>query len=90
MAFPAAVSAGALDEAQPLTVGLTKILNFLLLILGTVAILGIIIAGILYFTAGGDPRQVMTAKKAFAACIMGLLFSLGSMILVWTIARLLS
>ncbi len=88
--LPQIVMAGAIDEAQPLTVSLTKILNFLLLILGVLGILGMIIAGVMYFFAQGNPRQVIGAKKAFLASITGLILALGSMVLVWTIAKLLS
>lgn len=88
--LPQIVRAGALDEAQPLTVSLTKILNFLLLILGVLGILGMIIAGMMYFFAQGNPRQVIAAKKAFLAGITGFTLALGSMVLVWTIAKLLS
>lgn len=87
---PQRVMAGAIDEAQPLSVSLTKILNFLLLILGVLGILGMIIAGLMYFFAQGNPRQVINAKKAFLAGITGLILALGSMVFVWTIAKLLS
>ncbi len=90
IALPQIVAAGALDEAQPISVSLTKILNFLLLILGVLGILGMIIAGAMYFFAQGNPRQVIVAKKAFLAGITGFILALGSMVFVWTIAKLLS
>lgn len=88
--FPSIALAGAIDEAQPLAVSLTKVLDFLLLILGVLGILGMIMAGVLYFFAQGNPRQVITAKKALLAGITGLVLALGGMVLIWTIAGLLS
>lgn len=87
---PQLVVAGVISEAQPLSVSLTKILNFLLIIFGLIAILGMILAGVLYFTAQGDERQLVLAKRAFQSGVIGVLVALGSMVLVWTIARLLS
>lgn len=84
------VQAGVVADAPPLIDGLTKILNFLLLIFGLVGILGMIVAGILYFTAVGDERQVMLAKKAAWSGVLGIMIALGSLILVLTIARLLA
>lgn len=81
---------GVIANAPPLTASLTKVLNFLLWILGSLGILGLLVAGILYFTAHGDERQVRTAKKAVVAGIVGITLALSSMVVVWTIAKLLS
>jgi hypothetical protein len=43
----------------------------LLLIGGTVAIIGWIIAGLLYLTSGGSPEKTGIAKKAMIAAIIG-------------------
>lgn len=88
--FPAFVRAGVISDAQPLAVSLTKILNFLLLVFGLIAILGMILAGIIYFTAQGDERRIYVAKRAFQGGIVGVIVVLGSMVLVFTIAQLLS
>lgn len=88
--IPFIVEAGVITDAQPLTTSLTKILNFLLIIFGAIAILGMLIAGGLYFTAAGDERKVRIAKRAFLASITGTVIVLSSMVLIWTFARLLS
>ncbi len=88
--FPSIALAGVIDEAQPLTVSLTKVLNFLLLIFGAIGILGMVVAGFMYFTAGGDERQMLLAKKAWFAGVTGVIIALGSMVLVWTVAEFLS
>ena len=88
--FPVAVKAGPIDEAQPLSVGLMNILDFLLLIVGVVAIIGLVIAGSLYFFAGGDMRQIALAKKATFAGITGIVIALGGYVLIRTIASLIA
>ncbi|MGB4834348.1 MAG: hypothetical protein WBP40_04925 [Candidatus Moraniibacteriota bacterium] len=84
--FPRSVFAGVIDEAQPLSVGLAKILDFLLSIIGVVAIIGLVIAGLLYFFAAGDMRQLALAKKATLAAITGIVIALGGYVLIRTIA----
>lgn len=88
--FPSLVSAGPIDEAQPLSVGLTNILDFLLEIVGVVAIIGLVVAGFLYFFAAGDMRQVALAKKATLAGIMGIMIALGGYTLVRMIAAFIA
>lgn len=87
--LPIAVSAGVIDEAKPLTESLLDILNFCLSIFGVLAIIGMVIAGLLYFTAAGDERQMLLAKKAFWAGVVGIVIALGGMVLVWTVTTLL-
>lgn len=84
--IPTWVWAGVIDEAQPLSVGLTNILDFLLSIIGVVAIIGLVIAGLLYFFAAGDMRQLALAKKATLAAITGIVIALGGYVLIRTIA----
>lgn len=83
--FPALVKAGPIDEAQPLSVGLLNILDFLLAVIGVVAIIGLVIAGFLYFFAAGDMRQITLAKKATLAGITGIVIALGGYALIRTI-----
>lgn len=90
MLSPYIVHAGALADAPPLTTGLTKILDFLLLVFGAIAILGMLVVGMLYLSAQGDERQALSAKRAFTVSVKGVVIALGSMVLVWTIARLLA
>lgn len=88
MLVPFAAFAGVIDEAQPLTVGLTNILDFLLSIVGVVGIIGLVIAGILYFSAAGDMRQLALAKKATLGSITGIIIALGGYALIRTIGVL--
>lgn len=88
--IPVAAQAGPLTTAQPIDVGLTKILNFLLSIIGIVGILSLVIAGAMYFFAAGDMRQILLAKKAMIGGITGMMLALGGYVLIKTIASLLS
>ena len=88
--MPILVSAGVIDEAQPLSVGLTNILDFLLSIIGVVAIIGLVISGFLYFFAAGDMRRVALAKKMTLAAITGIVIALGSYLLIRALAVLIN
>ena len=85
LASPRCSLAGPIADAPPLIVGLTKILNFLLSIVGVVAIIGLVVAGFLYFFAGGDMRQVNLAKKATLGAIAGIVIALGGYVIIRTI-----
>ena len=87
--IPVRVSAGVIDEAQPLSVGLTNILDFLLSIIGIVAIIGLVIAGFLYFFDAGDMRQIELAKKATLAAVTGIVIALGGYAFIRTITAFL-
>ena len=88
--LPTVALAGPIDEAQPLSVGLTNILDFLLSIIGVVAIIGMVVAGFLYFFAAGDMRQIMLAKKATLAGITGIVIALGGYLLIRTIVTFIA
>lgn len=88
--FPIVASAGPIDEAQPLSVGLANILDFLLAIIGVVAIIGLVLAGFLYFSAAGDMRQITLAKKATLAGITGITIALGGYALIRTITAFIA
>ena len=90
LTLPMRVNAGPIDEAQPLSVGLANILDFLLAIVGVIAIIGLVIAGCLYFFAAGDMRQIALAKKATLAGITGVVIALGGYVLIRTIATFIA
>lgn len=82
--------AGAIDDAQPLSIGLTNILDFLLSIIGVVAIIGLVISGFMYFFAAGDMRQITLAKKTTLSAITGIVIALGGYLLIRSIAGFFS
>lgn len=86
---PSAALAGPISEARPLSEGLTNILNFLLSIVGIVAIIGMVIAGSLYFFAAGDMQRIALAKKTVLASVTGIVIALSGYILIRTVGTLL-
>lgn len=90
MLIPSIVSAGPLTTAQPIATSLTNILDFLLSIVGVLAIIGLVIAGGMYVFAAGDMRQISLAKKTFVASITGLLLALGSYVIIRTLGDFIS
>lgn len=57
------------------------VVNFLLRTLGFIAIIGLVITAILYFTAGGNAKQIELAKKSFFYSIIGIIVAMGAMII---------
>ncbi len=64
-------------------------MNWLLYILGFLAIIGFVISGILYLTAYGDQEQIDKAKKAMLYSIVGILVALVGFIAVKAISSFL-
>ncbi len=84
------VYAGRITEATPISEVLLNALNFLLTIIGIVAIIMLVIAGIVYLTAQGDYQQIDRAKKMTTYAIFGIIIALGSIIIVKQIIRFLN
>ena len=57
-------------------------MNYLLAILGFLAIIGFVISGILYLTAAGDEKRVGNAKNAMFYSIMGVIVALVGYVIV--------
>lgn len=82
--------AGVITEAPRVTSILANVLEFLLSIVGIVAIIGLVIAGLLYFFAGGDQRRIELAKTMSLASVIGLIIALGAMVVIRQIASFFS
>lgn len=80
--------AGPLDTAPKLSSLVTNILQFVVTLVGVIAVLVIVIAGIIYMTSGGNAERVQIAKKALWAGIIGLVVAVLSLIIVKTIVSL--
>lgn len=57
-------------------------MNYLLAILGFIAIIAFVIAGILYLTAFGDEKRIGTAKNAMFYSIVGIIVALIGYVIV--------
>lgn len=86
---PSLASAGVISDAPSLAEVLLNVLDFILSIVGIVAILSLALSGITYLMAGGDPSRAKTAKRYATASIIGLLIALGALIIVRQIGRLI-
>lgn len=62
------------------------ILNVLVYGMGAAAVFGVVVAGILYMTAGDDPAKVARAKKLLIEIVIGLVaWALMFTVLNWLI-----
>lgn len=79
---PAAVTA-----APSLGAILGKVLNFLLSMVGILAIIMLVIGGLMYFAAAGDEKRADTAKSIVKFAIIGIAVSLAALVIVTQIAN---
>jgi hypothetical protein len=63
-------------------------LNVLLGIIGTLAIIMLVVGGIMYMTSGGDDARAETAKNTIKYSIVGLIVAITSLIVVTQISNL--
>jgi hypothetical protein len=67
-----------------------RVMLWLLGIVGIVGVIAFAIAGLLYLTSAGNENQIEKAKKAMLYAIIGVVVSLGGLVVVKTIEMLLS
>ena len=63
---------------------MSRIGGFTLLILGILAIIGIIMAGLKYITAGGDQQKAESGKKALLFSVYGIILAVLCVFLIQT------
>ncbi|HAV11086.1 MAG TPA: hypothetical protein DCX32_00850 [Candidatus Moranbacteria bacterium] len=68
---------------------ITNIMNWLLMIVGILGVIGFVIAGILYLTAAGDGDMIDRAKKAMVYSIVGVLVALIGLVVIRAVQGLL-
>lgn len=61
---------------------ITGVLTWILAILGFIAIIGFVVAGILYLTAAGNTKQIETAKTAMTWSIIGVIVALMGYVII--------
>jgi hypothetical protein len=81
MYFINEVIAGPLDKAPKLNSYLVSAIQFLTTLIGVIAVLAIVIAGIMYMTSGGDVGRVQFAKKALWSGIIGLVVAISALLI---------
>ncbi len=84
--------AGRVTEATPIATVLVNALDVLLTISGTIGIISLVFAGILYLIAGraGNYTEQAVAKKAIIISVIGLVIIMSAMITVRVIAQMLT
>lgn len=78
-----------LSDREPGQVIVT-VMNWLMAILGILAILMLVVAGMMYLTAAGDEKRTDTAKKIIMYVIMGVAVALMAYIIVYTVEQLVT
>lgn len=67
----------------------TNILNFLLSVVGVMALIMLVVGAIMYLTSAGDEDRIDTGKKIVKYSIIGIAIALASLVLVRQIASFL-
>lgn len=75
------------DQIPSLTDMVSRVLQFLLSIVGSLAIIGLVISGIMYITAGLNKGQSDQAKKAMQSSIIGIILAGLALALIKQIAE---
>lgn len=83
----ASVGASGLSEISIRDM-ITLIMNWLLYLLAALAVLGFVLAGILYITAAGDEGKTEKAKGLITYSIIGLVVALLGLVIVRTVSNL--
>lgn len=84
------LTGGGVENAPTVLEIATNVLNFLLSIVGIIAIISLVIAGGMYMTAYGDDTRIGTAKKIGTWSIIGIVIALGSLVLVQQVSKLIT
>jgi uncharacterized membrane protein len=83
------VNGGAVQNAKTLVEILTTALNFLLAIVGVIAIIMLVIGGLMYLLSAGDEDRMKTGKKIVIYSLIGIAIALAALVLVTQVAVLL-
>ncbi len=67
---------------------LQRVLQYVFAIIGAVAVLIVIIAGIRYIVSAGDPQRINTSKNTIIYAVVGLVISVSAYIIVGAIFNL--
>ena len=81
--------AGVISDAPSISTVAMNVLNFLLQCTGIIAIISLVVAGVIYLTNGGSESRIRIAKSAMQASVLGLLISMGGMILIVFLGKFL-
>jgi hypothetical protein len=77
---------GVTAQALTITQIATRVLNFLLSIIGIIAIIMFLIGSIMYLTSAGDDKKATTAKDIVKAAIIGMIVAFSALVIVRQLA----
>lgn len=72
----------AVNSALTLSQIALRVLNFLMSILGILALLMMVVGAMFYLTAAGDEKQVEKGKKIFQYSVLGVIIAMASMVVI--------
>ncbi len=67
----------------------TGIMNWLLVVVGILGVVGFVIAGIIYLTAAGDDTQIEKGKNAMVYSIVGVIVALMGVVIINAVQKML-
>jgi len=67
-----------------------QVLNFLLSVVGIIAIISLIVGGIMYLTSYGDEERIEKAKTMVTYSIIGIVIAFGAVVIVTQISKLIT
>lgn len=67
----------------------TNIMKWLLIVVGILAVIAFVIAGILYLTSAGNEDRISSAKKAMVYAIIGVVVALVGLVVIVAVQSLL-
>ncbi len=65
----------------------TKVLQFLLSIIGTLALIMLIIGAIMYLTSAGNENQAKKARSVITAAFIGIVIAMASLVVIGQLAE---
>ncbi|NCA93789.1 MAG: hypothetical protein EOM84_01280 [Sphingobacteriia bacterium] len=65
------------------------IMQWILVILGAIGVIGFVIAGIIYLTSAGDDNRIGTAKKAMLYSIIGVIVGIMGYVIIQAVNSML-
>ena len=83
-------ASGAIDSAKDIKSIITSLLNFLLIAMGTLSLIGFVIGGFFYLTAFGDKGRAESGRKIATNSLYAIALAGGGLILVKQILSLLN
>jgi hypothetical protein len=74
--------AGAIEDSPRVAEVLLNMLSFLLQVFGFIGIIALVVAGLMYLTAGGSEQRIDVAKKYLFYSIVGIIVALSGLIII--------